>query len=236
MKIQIKNMYTFNTIIEAEKENIKEMIEKNKDKLERVILQKLDLRGINLEGVSLRGSDLRESDLRESNLQKADLQGVALEGSSLQESNLQGANIQGADLCDVNFQNANLQKVDFRYSCLQYADLSRSDLQGSKFNYVDLKYANLWKAKIKNNQLQDIIEALGFSGDFFNGFKNGWGQGYWSEKRNVHVVISNTRIGSRIITSPDNIHWDIQKAGIWGMNFKEDKLEDLIKSLGIIVK
>ncbi len=86
MKIQIKNRYNNEVIVEGDFKDLKEAVESSKT----------DLREANLWG-----ADLREADLREANLWKADLR----------EANLWGADLWGADLREADLREANLENT-----------------------------------------------------------------------------------------------------------------------------
>jgi len=84
MDIKIVSRFDSSKIIVCgEYENIKDCIEKNRDKS----FYGASLRGADLQGANLRGADLRWADLRGADLRWADLQGA----------NLRGADLQGAD-------------------------------------------------------------------------------------------------------------------------------------------
>ena len=84
MKIQIKNRYTDEIIIEGEAESMKKFLEKNN--------------GANLREADLRGADLREADLLGADLRGADLLGADLRGADLREADLREADLRGAKI------------------------------------------------------------------------------------------------------------------------------------------
>jgi hypothetical protein len=94
---------------------------------------------------NLSGANLYEADLSE-----ADLSGADLSGADLSEANLSGANLYEADLSEADLSEADLSRAD-----LSEADLSGAELYNAKF------YGKGGTTKIKNNQVNDFLKALG---------------------------------------------------------------------------
>ena len=67
MKIQIKNRFTGQVIVEGEYESVKDCLEKNRG---------ADLRGAYLEGAYLERANLRGANLERANLERANLRGA----------------------------------------------------------------------------------------------------------------------------------------------------------------
>ena len=99
MKIQIRNRYTNQVIIEGEYKSIKDLLEKNKRAdLSGTYLSEADLYGADLHGVNLREADLSEADLSGSNLRGANLSEADLSGTYLSEADLSRAYLSGAKI------------------------------------------------------------------------------------------------------------------------------------------
>ncbi len=91
MKIQIKNRYNDEIIIEGDYKSTKDALEKNK--------------GANLGGADLGGAYLGEADLGGADLRGADLGGAYLVGADLGGADLEGADLRGATLWGAVFGN-----------------------------------------------------------------------------------------------------------------------------------
>ncbi len=102
MKIQINNIKG-NLKFEAEAEDFKKAIQKNKKRLI----------GVNLEGADLNGVDLTTADMRRANLQNANL-----ENANLTRANLLGADMRGAKIKGTNLKNANIWETEFDKMCI----------------------------------------------------------------------------------------------------------------------
>ena len=100
MKIEIKRWDNKEIIVCGEYENIKDCLEKNKNK-------------------SFYRADLRSADLSYANLRYANLRYANLRSADLSYANLSYANLSYADL-----RYANLSSADLRYANLRSADLS----------------------------------------------------------------------------------------------------------------
>ena len=87
-KIQIKNRYTDEIIVEMEAESIREVVEKN-----RASLSGADLSWVDLSGAKLYGADLSGADLSGAKLYGAELSGAKLSGADLSGAKLSGAKI-----------------------------------------------------------------------------------------------------------------------------------------------
>ena len=96
MKIQIKNRYTDEVILEKEVESMKE-----------------DLEGANLEYANLKGANLEYANLKGANLKGANLEDANLEGANLECANLEGANlkVKNSEGCVVNFTRREYQQA-----------------------------------------------------------------------------------------------------------------------------
>ena len=72
----------------------------------------------------------------------------------------------GSDLSGSDLRNSDLRGSDLRYSDLSYSDLSGSNLRGSNLRGSEMQNVKLYgrggNSKIKRNQLDDFLRALGF--------------------------------------------------------------------------
>ena len=72
----------------------------------------------------------------------------------------------GSDLSYSDLRNSDLSDSDLRYSDLSYSDLSGSNLRGSNLRGSEMQNVKLYgrggNSKIKRNQLDDFLRALGF--------------------------------------------------------------------------
>jgi hypothetical protein len=142
-RFEIKNKYTGDVIYYSTKTTYK-------DVLEEAVSNGANLSGANLYEVNLSEANLSGADLFGANLSGANLHRADLSGANLSEANLYEANLSGADLYEVNLYEANLYEAN-----LAGADLSGAELQNAKF------HGKGGTAKIKRNQLDDFLKALG---------------------------------------------------------------------------
>ena len=135
--IAIKNRWTGNVIFQSTKTTYKDAI---------------------IEGgkANLSEADLRNSDLSGSDLSYSDLSNSDLSGSDLRYSDLSYSDLSYSDLSDSDLSDSDLRNSDLRGS-----NLRGSNLRGSEMQNVKL-YGRGGNSKIKRNQLDDFLRALGF--------------------------------------------------------------------------
>ena len=145
MKIEIRNRFSGEIIIEGEYNSIRGAAE-----------------DANLSGVDLRDADLRDADLRGVDLRDADLSGVDLRDADLSGVDLRDANLRSANLRNTNLLDANLRSANLRNTNLRGVDLRDADLSG-----VDLLDADLRSADLRNTNLDYVyIQIQGTSHNF----------------------------------------------------------------------
>jgi len=140
----IRNRYDDSEIYVSTKDNVKdaviEAVEKN----------------VNLSEANLSGASLSGASLSEANLYGANLSGANLYGANLSEANLSGASLSGASLSEANLYGANLYGANLSGANLYGANLSEAELHNAKF------YGKHGTIKLKKNQVEDFLNALGF--------------------------------------------------------------------------
>ena len=72
------------------------------------------------------------------------------------DTNLSGANLSEANLSEANLRGANLRGANLRGANFRKAYLSGTELQNAKF------YGKGGTSKLKGNQVEDFLNALGF--------------------------------------------------------------------------
>ena len=135
---------------EEEKETNGYIIRNRYDNSEIYVSRKDNVRDAVIEAVE-KNVNLSGADLSGANLFGADLYGADLSGADLSESNLFGADLSGADLSEADLYGADLYGVN-----LSGADLSGANLYNARF------YGKGGAVKLKKNQVEDFLNALGF--------------------------------------------------------------------------
>ena len=132
-KFEIKNRFTGEVIYTSSKITYK-------DVLEEAVSKDAYLEDADLRGAYLRGAYLRDANLEGAYLGDAYLRGANLGGANLGGAYLGGAYLRGANLGDADLRGANLEDADFYHT---------------KF------YGKGGNTKIKKNQIDDFLKALG---------------------------------------------------------------------------
>ena len=140
---------------EEEKETNGYIIRNRYDNSEIYVSRKDNVRDAVIEAVE-KNVNLSETDLSGANLFGADLYGANLSGADLSESNLFGADLSGADLSGADLSEADLYGADLYGVNLSGADLSGANLYNARF------YGKGGTIKLKKNQVEDFLNALGF--------------------------------------------------------------------------
>ena len=129
-----------------------------------------NLSGADLSDANFLRTDLSNTNLRRANLSGTNLWGTNLSGTNLADANLAGVSLAGKNLSDTNLSGANLSGADLSGADLSNADLSDANLSGADLSdsrvFLSNKGANCRNAKLKSEQLQDV---LSFNGADFRG-------------------------------------------------------------------
>jgi uncharacterized protein YjbI with pentapeptide repeats len=155
------------------KENMKMIIEKDKDKLRRLLLafsystpshlkdlSYLDLSSLDLERIVLAHADLSFVDFRYSNLIASNLLNSNLYSANLINADLSRALIYNTILNYANLQDVDLGNANLHFAKLNYANLScsyknQSKLYRTRLNYSQLSWANLAGANLEQSDLSN---------------------------------------------------------------------------------
>ena len=151
MKIEIKRWDNNEIIVCGEYENIRDCLEKNKNKS----FYRADLSFANLRSADLNSANLRSADLNSADLNSADLNSADLRFANLNSADLRFANLNSADLRSADLSSANLRSADLRS-----ADLSSANLSFANLSFANLNSADLRSAKNINKYITTPLYAM----------------------------------------------------------------------------
>ena len=117
MKIKIKRWDTGAIIVAGEYANIRECVEKNKNKsFYRANMSGANMSGANMSGADMSGANMSGANMRGADMRGVDMSGANMSGADLRWANLSGANMSEADLSGANLSEANLSKADLSWA------------------------------------------------------------------------------------------------------------------------
>ena len=129
--------------------------------LVRANLSHAHLWGMMFSGANLQRSDLSFAYLRFAYLSHADLSDATLTGAYLKDANLSFANFSNANLLNANLSDTDISDANLSDADISGANLSHTNLSGARLTNACLVRANFRGAKLKSEQLQNVLNFDG---------------------------------------------------------------------------